>query len=108
MSSYFNPEAVVIGLLAGVLPRLKMKYVAAMAAIATATITITSNCVFFLLVGGLVLALGFDGATLGLFLALSIFLCRLWGTRGNNLSLKISGKSLYSIFFRHATRRRHP
>jgi len=32
------------------------------------------------------LALGFEDATLGRFLARSIFLCRLVGTRGNNLS----------------------
>jgi hypothetical protein len=49
-------------------------------------------------------ALGFEGATLGRFLALSIFRCRLVGTRGNLLSNNDQRDSFYTVFSRNGAK----
>src|ERR1051325_6792623 len=60
---------------------------------ATAAVTMMAiTLVRLALDGFVVLALGFEDATRGRFLARSIFLCRLVGTRGNLLSTFFSGK----------------
>jgi threonine dehydrogenase-like Zn-dependent dehydrogenase len=61
---------------------------------ATAAVTMMAITLVRLPLDGLVAlaALGFEGATRGRFLARSIFLCRLVGTRGNLLSTFFSGK----------------
>src|SRR5215510_15263817 len=75
-----------------------MIYVATNAATAAVRI-MTVSFLFrsFLFAGNRVMALGLEGATLGLFLARFIFRCRLSGTKGNLLSMMMSGSFLYSI-----------
>src|SRR4029078_3430871 len=105
MSWIFSPEGVVISAPAcELLRRLEMTYAAAEAASATITmmaITLT----FCLLSGELELVLGFACATLGLFLALFTFRCRLSGTKGEPTFMSFSGRVVIQYSSVHGTRR---